>query len=103
MTTSTLHQQMIVVDGLNVSNWGRQVFEDMRQGGVTAANRTCSIWENFQDTMDNIAHWKQMLQENSDILLQVKTAEDIRLAKEEGKTGIILGFQNVAAFEDRLG
>jgi len=103
MTTSTLHQDMIVVDGLNVSNWSRQVFEDMRKGDVTAANCTCSIWENFQTTMDNIAQWKRMLQENGDILLQVKTTADIEQAKTEGKTGIILGFQNVSAFEDRLG
>ncbi len=103
MAKSNLHQQLIVVDGLNVSNWSRQVFEDMRQGGVTAANCTCSVWEKFQATMDNIAHWKQMLQDNRDILLQVKTTGDIRLAKEQRKTGIILGFQNVAAFEDRLG
>jgi len=103
MTSPTLHQRLIVVDGLNVSNWSRQVFEDMHKGGVTAANCTCSIWENFKATMDNIARWKHMLQENSDILLPVKTTDDIHMAKAEGKTGIILGFQNVAAFEDRLG
>ncbi|MHC4687328.1 MAG: membrane dipeptidase, partial [Planctomycetota bacterium] len=103
MTTSTLQQDLIVVDGLNVSSWSRQVFEDMRKGGVTAANCTCSIWENFQATMDNIAQWKRMLHENGDILLQVKTTADIERAKKEGKTGIILGFQNVSAFEDRLG
>jgi membrane dipeptidase len=103
MTTSTLHQDLIVVDGLNVSNWSRQVFEDMRKDGVTAANCTCSIWENFQATMDNIAQWKRFFHENSDILLQVKVTADIMRAKTEGKTGIILGFQNVSAFEDRLG
>jgi membrane dipeptidase len=103
MTTSTLHQNLIVVDGLNVSKWSRQVFEDMRTGGVTAANCTCCVWENFRATMDNLARWKQMLRENDDILLQVKTTTDIQQAKEEKKTGIILGFQNVSAFEDRLG
>jgi membrane dipeptidase len=44
-----------------------------------------------------------MLRQNDDILLQVKTVADIHKAKEMGKTGIILGFQNVSAFEDRLG
>ncbi|UCH22929.1 MAG: dipeptidase [Deltaproteobacteria bacterium] len=103
MKTSDLHKHLIVVDGLNVSNWSRQVFEEMNNGGVTAANCTCSVWENFKATMDNIAQWKQMLRQNDDILLQVKTVADIHKAKEMGKTGIILGFQNVAAFEDRLG
>ncbi|MGD2270808.1 MAG: dipeptidase [Desulfobacterales bacterium] len=103
MTTSTLHPDLIVVDGLNVSMWSRQVFEDMHTGGVTAANCTCCVWENFQATMDNLARWKQMLRENEDLILQVKTTVDIQRAKEKQKTGIILGFQNVSAFEDRLG
>jgi membrane dipeptidase len=103
MKTSDLHQNLIVIDGLNISNWSRQVFEEMNNGGVTAANCTCSVWENFKATMDNIARWKQMFLQNDDILLQVKTVADINKAKEMGKTGIILGFQNVSAFEDRLG
>src|SRR5262245_9851230 len=75
----------------------------MRRGGVTAANCTCSIWENFQRTMDNIADWKKLLRENDDLVLQIYTAADIGRAKNEGKTGILLGFQNVSAFEDQIG
>ena len=103
MAATRLHDDLVVIDGLNISNWSRNVFEDMRQGGLTAANCTCSVWENFRETMDNIALWKRMLKANSDLLLQVRTTADILRAKEEGKTGIILGFQNVSAFEDRLG
>jgi hypothetical protein len=33
----------------------------------------------------------------------VRTAADIRRAKAEGKTGIILGFQNTSALEDQIG
>ncbi len=33
-----LHQELVVIDGLIVSNFSRSVFEDMRRGGVTAAN-----------------------------------------------------------------
>jgi membrane dipeptidase len=103
MNRNNLHIDLIVVDGLIVSRWGRDVFEDMRRGGLTAANCTSCVWENFQGTMNNIVSWKQMFRENSDLLTQVRTTEDIYRAKGEGKTGIILGFQNVSAFEDRLG
>jgi len=103
MKRNALHDELIVIDGLIVSRWSREVFLDMRRGGLTAANCTCSIWENFQATMDNVAAWKVLLRENEDLLLQVYTAADIRRAKREGKTGVILGFQNVSAFEDRLG
>ncbi|MSO75531.1 MAG: membrane dipeptidase [Alphaproteobacteria bacterium] len=98
-----LHQDAIVIDGLIVSNWSRAVFEDMRRGGLTAANCTCSIWEGFQATMDNISRWKRWFAEHGDLLLQVHDVADIARAKRLGKTGVILGFQNVSAFEDRLG
>ena len=98
-----LHDDLIVFDGLIVANWGRDVFEDMHRGGITAANCTCSIWEGFQATMTNIATWKRYFREHADLLHQVYTTADIQLAKQSGKTGIVLGFQNSTAFEDHLG
>ena len=35
-----LHKDLIVIDGLIISKWNREVFEDMRKGGITAANCT---------------------------------------------------------------
>jgi membrane dipeptidase len=100
---SALHRNAIVIDGLIISKWDRAVFEDMRKGGLTAANCTVSVWEGFQDTVGNIAAMKKMIRDNADLLTLVRSTEDIRRAKAEGKTGIILGFQNAHAFEDNLG
>lgn len=100
---SELHNEIIVFDGLIIARWGREVFEDMRRGGVTAANCTCSVWEGFQDTMDNIAAWKGYFRDHADLIMPVRTTGDVRRAKAEGRTGIVLGFQNVSAFEDKLG
>ena len=98
----TLHHDSIVIDGLVISNWSRDVFEQMHRGGLTAANCTCSIWDGFNDTMANIARWKKDLAENADILTQVHSAADIRNAKAENKDGIILGWQNTYAIEQNL-
>src|SRR6185437_10134228 len=100
---STLHDKSIIIDGLNISKFERSVFEDMRKGGITAANCTVSVWESFTKTVDNIALMKQQIREHSEILTLVRTTDDIRRAKQEGKTGVILGFQNAHAFEDNLG
>jgi membrane dipeptidase len=54
MNSADLHRELTVVDGLVVANFGRAIFEDMRRGGLTAANCTCSIWEGFRATMDNV-------------------------------------------------
>ena len=98
-----LHEDLLLVDGLIVANFSRTIFEDMRRGGVTAANCTCSVWEGFRGTMDNIAVWKKHFKDNNDLLLEARTIADIYRAKQERKTGIILGFQNAAAFDENLG
>ncbi|WP_287881586.1 dipeptidase [Aquitalea sp.] len=100
---TTLHQDALVIDGLIIAKWSREVFDDMRRGGLSAANCTVSVWEGFQDTVGNIAEMKKQIRDYSDILILVRTTDDVRRAKAEGKTGIILGFQNAHAFEDNLG
>lgn len=103
MSPAELHADSIVIDGLIIAKWNRELFEDMRKGGLTAANCTVSVWEGFQATINNIAASQKLIRENSDLVIPVKTTADIRLAKEQGKTGIIFGFQNAHAFEDQLG
>ena len=100
---SNLHETSIVIDGLIISDFGRSVFEDMRRGGLTAANCTCCVWEGFTETMRNVMRWKAWFSEHGDILKQVYTTADVLKAKEEGKTGIILGWQNITGIEDQIG
>ena len=100
---STLHENSIIIDGLNISRFDRSVFEDMQKGGITATNCTVSVWESFAKTVDNIALMKQQIRENSELLTLVRTTDDILRAKKDKRTGVILGFQNAHAFEDNLG
>jgi membrane dipeptidase len=98
-----LHRDMIVIDGLIISKFSRAVFQDMRKGGLTAANCTCCVWENFEGTMRNIAQWHRFFADNCDLILPVRTIADVRAAKAADKSGVILGFQNISAFEDQVG
>lgn len=98
-----LHQESIIIDGLVIAKWDRALFEDMARGGLTTANCTVSVWEGFQATVDNIVEFNQFFHEHSDLIRPVRSTQDIYRAKEEGRTGVILGFQNVQAFEDQLG
>ena len=103
MNTSALHDDLVVVDGLIISKWSRDIFADMRRGGLTAANCSCLVWEDFRGAMDNIAEWKTWFRVHDDLILQVHTTADIRRAKAEGKIGIFLGWQNTSGIEDRIG
>ena len=101
--SETRHEDLTVIDGLVIAKWNRDLFLDMRKGGLTAANCTVSVWEDFQGTIDNIVEVRKLLADNDDLVIPVKTVADIDKAKSVGKTGIILGFQNAYAFEDQLG
>lgn len=103
MNAREVHDSAIVIDGLIIAKWNRELFEDMRRGGLTAANCTVSVWEGFQATVDNIVMVNRLMADSTDLVMPVRTAADIGKAKDAGKTGIILGFQNAHAFEDKLG
>jgi membrane dipeptidase len=38
MSPAELHADSIVIDGLIIAKWNRELFEDMRKGGLTMAN-----------------------------------------------------------------
>jgi membrane dipeptidase len=100
---SPVYSDSIVIDGLEVPNWSRAVFEDMHRAGITAANCTCCIWEGFEGTMENVAAFRGWLSEYDDILRPVYSVADIEAAKQEGRVGIILGWQNLTGIEDKIG
>lgn len=98
-----IYDEAIVIDALNVSNWSSPaVYQSLQAGGITAINATSAVWENYPQAMDNIAAWLHRFKEHDDILIPVKTSADILQAKQEGKVGIILGWQNASPIENHL-
>ncbi|MDP4025365.1 dipeptidase [Methylobacterium sp. NEAU 140] len=98
-----LYSKSIVVDGLIISKWGEDVFREMSEAGLSAANCTCSVWENFEETVRNLSAWNGWFREFSHYIVRAESVADIRAAKEAGRTAVILGMQNTSAFEDRIG
>ena len=96
------YDDAIVFDGLNICNWSREIFEEWRAGGITAVSCTCGLWENFRDSMANIVQWNRWFAEHADLILPVRTTGDIYRAKKEGRTGVVLSWQNTAGIEDRI-
>lgn len=103
MNAADIYRDAIVFDGLNVCNWSREIFEEWHAGGVTGASATCGLWENFRDSIANVIQWKRWFDEHADLIVQVHTTEDIRRAKREGKTGVVLSWQNTSGIEDQIG
>lgn len=93
---------MLIIDALQYVNWTRELFETARGGGVNAIHVTIAYWENTEKTLANIADWNRKFTAHSDIIMPIKTGDDILKAQESGRVGIILGFQNCSPIEDDI-
>lgn len=97
-----LHTKSIIIDGLNISDWDREIFSKLKIGGITAVNATTACWENFRDSIRNIEKWNRRFETFSDYIIPIRNVKDILKAKKIGKTGIIIGFQNTTPIEDDI-
>jgi microsomal dipeptidase-like Zn-dependent dipeptidase len=93
---------MLTIDGLQYCRWDRSVFEQLRQGDVTAVHVTIAYWENARETLSNIGRWNQLFEEHGDLIMPVREAGCILEAQRQDKTGILFGFQNCSPIEDDI-
>jgi membrane dipeptidase len=92
-----------LIDGLQYCNWSREIFQQMRQGGMSAVHATVSYHDGFRDTVRNLVEWNWRFRDHSDLILLGRNADDIATAKASGRTAIFLGLQNPMPIEDDLG
>lgn len=91
------------IDCLQYANWSEKIFRQMRQGGLDAVHVTIAYHENFRETVLNIEQWNRRFEQHPELICQAHTGDDVRCAKEEGRTAIIFGFQNPSPIEDDIG
>ena len=94
--------KMMMIDGLQYSHWSREVFEQMRDGGLSAVHVTIAYHELSRETLQNIGQWNRMFEMHNDLIMPVHTAADIEAAHAQNKVGIIFGFQNCSPIEDDI-
>src|SRR5438128_878419 len=96
MTTEAarLHQESIIIDGLNASHFRDPVIlERLEAGGVTAMNLSVAAWEGRDQAIDSIADHLALFEKYSTRVLPVREVADIYRAKATNRVGIIMGFQ----------
>ncbi len=97
------YRSSIIIDALNVSNWDSDlVFTDLSAGGLTATSATVATWEGFKETVDALTIWYDRFRQRSEQIRPVRSVSDIHSAKNEGRVGIILSFQNASPIENDL-
>ena len=68
------------------------------QCGITAVN--CTVSQNtFEDTVDNISGFEELIDQHPDAFLIIRRHSDIARAKRDNKVGIMFGFQYTSFLE----
>ncbi|MGW4798036.1 membrane dipeptidase, partial [Nonomuraea sp. NPDC004297] len=94
---------MIFVDGLECSNFDRQVFQELRDGDLGCVTVTCGFWEDTIESLDSVAAWRDLVRSNADLVAIATTAAQIEEINASGRTALLLGFQNTSFLTGRIG
>lgn len=96
-----LHDGALLIDGLIFYCDGD--ISALREGNVAAANITVSGFNaDFEQACDDVAAWLARCEAPGAPWLIVNTVEDIRRARDLGRIGLIMGWQNMRPIGDRL-
>ena len=91
------------IDNLQYANWSEKIFREMRAGGVDAVHVTIAYHETFREMVLQVERWNEYFLRYGDLICHARTGDDVRAAREAGKTAIIFGYQNPSPIEDDLG
>lgn len=96
-----LHRQACIVDGLVFFSDGNT--RDMLTGGVSAINVTVSdMGADFEQALKDVMMWRDRCAAPDSTWLLVESADDIARAKQTGKLGLIMGWQNAKPLGDQV-
>ena len=92
-----------VIDALQYCNWSREIFEELRAGGVDAIHVTVAYHEELRELIGNLSQWNRWFEWHSDLICRGQWAEDISDAQASGRTAVFFGLQNPLPIGDDLG
>ncbi len=91
------------IDCLQYADWSEKIFLQMRQGRVDAVHATIAYHETFREAVRNIEMWNRRFERHPDLIFPGRTGEDVRRARDSGRTAIFFGFQNCSPIEADIG
>ncbi len=75
-----------------------EMIDNARRSGITAVNVTVSgsgeTEQAFQATVRALGYFDREVAEHPDVLMKVRSVSDLRVAKDGGRLGLIMGFQD---------
>ncbi len=96
------NDSILTIDGLQYSNWSREIFEQMRAGGVNAVHATLVYHENTRETLSRFGDWNRRFEQHADLIMPVFEPADIERAQASNRVGVFFGAQNCSPIEDDI-
>ena len=90
----------MIIDGLQINDWSRDVIEEVRSGGVDAVHATVGVWEDMAGAMTRIGAFRHLCRHNADLIRITRSVEEIHEAKADDVLAVVLGFQNSSMLGD---
>jgi len=93
---------VLIVDGLQINHWSRDVIEEVRSGGVNVVHTTVATWEDTAQTMTAIGSFRHLCRHNADLVRIVRSVDEINQAVADGALAAVIGFQNSSMLGDDI-
>ncbi len=93
---------MLFVDGLNCSRFDREVFEELRDGGMSCITTCLGFWEGPLESLDALGRFRDVVRANSDLVAIARTGREVEEIAASGRVALLIGYQNTNAFGGRI-
>ena len=90
----------MIIDGLQINDWSREVIVEVRSGGVDVVHATVGVWEDLSGAMARIGAFRHVCRNNEDLVRIVRSVDEIHEAVADGVLAVLLGFQNSTMLGD---
>ena len=90
----------MIIDGLQINNWSREVISEVRSGGIDVVHATVGVWEDLSGAMTRIGAFRHLCRHNADLIRIVRSVDEIHEAVDDDVLAVVLGFQNSSMLGD---
>lgn len=95
----SLYEDAVVIDALSFGrDWKQAEFSALRAAGYAGIVESLPR-RDLQTAIDALVAWRERASRHPEALLLALSAADFELAKREGKTAVVLNFQNATMLE----
>lgn len=97
-----LYQRAVVVDGMNNAGLTGDYLRTVRDAGVTAMMVPVSITDTFVAAVERILDLRELVAANAETAMVIRSVDDIRQVKDDGRLGLILALEDSRQLEKDL-